>query len=64
MSKEPTNCPKCNGEMEKGTLQQAGRFGETPFAWEASDETRIKLVAYHCRECGYVEVYAPPKKVS
>ena len=55
-------CPKCNHEMEQGTLQQTGRFGETPFAWESADEFRIKLVAYCCKECGYVEFYAPPKK--
>ncbi len=61
MSDEPKTCTKCKGEMEKGTLQQAGRFGETPFTWEASDETRIKLVAYRCKECGFVEVYAPSK---
>jgi hypothetical protein len=48
--------------MEKGTLQQTGRFGETPFAWEDAEENRIKLAACHCKNCGLVEIYAPPKK--
>jgi len=55
-------CPKCAVILEKGTLQLSSKFGETPFTWEDANENRIKLVAYHCPKCGYIELNAPSKR--
>ena len=38
---EPKTCPKCNGQMKPGTLQQIGNYGNSPFVWAPEGGTSI-----------------------
>ena len=66
---EPKTCPKCNGQMKSGTLQQIGNYGNSPFLWAPEGEApfpvkgtsspRKNLIVFRCESCGYLESYAP-----
>ena len=62
---EPKTCPKCNGQMKPGTLQQ---IGNSPFVWSPEEEPpfpvkgtgspRKNLTVFRCESCGFLEYYA------
>ena len=62
-------CPKCNGQMQPGALQQIGNYGNPPFVWAPEGEPsfpvkgatspRKSLTVFRCEQCGYLEYYAP-----
>ncbi len=62
-------CPKCQGEMAPGSLREVTQYGgESPYVWAPADDApfplkgatpkRLRLAAYRCERCGYVEFYA------
>ena len=65
---EPKTCPKCNGQMKPGALQQIGNYGNSPFVWAPEGEPsfpvkgatspRKDLTVFRCENCGYLEYYA------
>ena len=52
-------CPKCRGEMVKGSEQTLGDvFGCTRRESEKPENQRVALVQpYYCESCGYIELY-------
>ena len=66
---ESKPCPKCNGQMKPGALQQIGNYGNSPFVWAPEGEPsfpvkgatspRKNLIVFRCEQCGYLEYYAP-----
>jgi hypothetical protein len=65
---ETKTCPKCNGQMSPGRLQQVGNYGNSPFVWAPDGEppfpvkgassSRKDLTVFRCANCGYLEYYA------
>jgi hypothetical protein len=65
---ESKTCPKCDGPMKIGTLQQVGNYGNSPFVWapeaespfpvKGSSSPRKNLSVFRCENCGYLEYYA------
>lgn len=66
-------CPKCDNEMEEGFIPDSGWFGgpaSTNLGWKPGKEAsfsnifgkKIKIEAYRCKNCGYLESYAKQKK--
>lgn len=58
-------CLKCNGEMEEGVIsetQQAQRVAQWGVFHQSNIlnriENQVKIVAYRCKSCGYIESYA------
>lgn len=61
-------CPKCDNEMEEGFIPDSGWFGtvvSTNLGWKPGNEEsfsnigkKIKIKAYRCKDCGYLESYA------
>ena len=58
---EVKKCPKCGGEMKKGSLfGSMGTFvefsdKESESFWSLGNTSKIN--AYACKTCGYVEIY-------
>ena len=58
---EVKKCPKCGGEMEKGTritgyLTIAIRFTK----W--GDLKGDMIIPFYCKKCGYIELYKEMKE--
>lgn len=61
-------CPKCNGSMSGGRLQQIGNHGNSPIVWAPDGEPpfpvagsaspRKELKLRRCDNCGFIEMYA------
>ena len=53
-------CPKCKKEMEKGTLKGGSDF-ELEFGTQTNLLNQYKdgkpVNAYHCKDCGFIEMY-------
>jgi predicted nucleic-acid-binding Zn-ribbon protein len=62
-----TNCPKCKGEMEPGSIPDAGY---TVVRWHPDSEPKgffaglkklrtsgYRLAASRCKQCGFMEFY-------
>lgn len=59
-------CPKCEGTMNPGVLQERKTYGIPPFVFAPEGESlpkpgapgqRRQIVAYCCEHCGYIELY-------
>jgi ribosomal protein L40E len=73
MPPEATQCPKCNGEMEPGLLvARAQHDMARPTEWlegeaehsfwtglKTKGRDRFPVRVDRCRECGFLESYAP-----
>lgn len=73
----PPPCLRCETPMEKGfyvdfahmqLLQSRWCAGDPQPGWLKTTEVKgaqahagIKVVAFRCPSCGYIETYAPPK---
>ena len=57
---EAKKCPKCGGDMEKGTMDVL--FG-MHIIKEGGSKIRAgaKVFPYYCKSCGYVELYKEKK---
>ena len=56
---EPALCPKCGGELVRGFLLDRGHFDHGDWGrWTPDLRTSIKIDAYRCGRCGFVELYA------
>lgn len=55
-TKNIEKCPKCNGEMEKGTFSIRGVQFMTGFL-----SRNRNIILYACKNCGYTEMYAEIK---
>lgn len=53
-------CSKCGGEMEIGHLPGAFSWSAGKSLW--SIKKPLRIFAYRCENCGYVEFYAVKKK--
>jgi len=36
-------CPKCNGQIKLGALQQIGNYGNLPFVWAPESEPSFQV---------------------
>ena len=54
-------CPKCGGEMEKGK-GLAGGYGVVRYLKMGDRLRGDKTIAFHCRNCGYIEIYKKMKE--
>jgi predicted nucleic-acid-binding Zn-ribbon protein len=59
---EVKRCPKCGGEMEKGRVRGYGtidaRFDTSESFWYSRG---VKIRAFSCSKCGYIELYKEKK---
>jgi predicted nucleic-acid-binding Zn-ribbon protein len=64
---ETRKCPKCNGDMEKGNLMDETYLSSAPQKWAkhatgfmgvGSKDTK-KITSYRCKNCGFLENFAP-----
>jgi hypothetical protein len=68
-----TTCPRCDGTMEEGFIPDSTHAAIRVSGWYRGKPERsfwlglrvrmrdaVPLVAMRCRECGFVELYAPP----
>lgn len=62
-----STCPKCKGTMEPGIVRDYwAENGFEPALWSPANEklhlfskgTKVKITAYRCTNCGYIESYA------
>jgi hypothetical protein len=68
--KEEKICPKCNGIMEEGQIQEnysiiggiQGWIGSINGHIRSGLKGTIKINSYRCFECGYIENYAPSEE--
>jgi len=60
-------CPKCNGEMKRGSLvfQAGATQGNVAWVEKGGERFTIKqlppIQAYLCQKCGYIESYTEIK---
>ena len=73
MTQNPSNCPKCQGQLEKGYVADLAHGAIMQSAWTAGEpvprrffqgikwdqDANTPIVTYRCRDCGYLESYAP-----
>jgi predicted nucleic-acid-binding Zn-ribbon protein len=62
---ECKKCPKCGAEMEKG--RDLFPASATPLVFSVhmrkpEDWIGDKIVPFHCRKCGYIELYTERKE--
>lgn len=65
----PGRCPRCDVQMDTGSIVQHFEASWQNIAWRSDDATivqrllgrgRLSLAALRCPECYLVELYAPP----
>lgn len=60
-------CPKCEGEVEKGYLNQGVWFsGDLPMkslSVSVFGRKTVPTIAWRCRKCGYIEMYGKTEQV-
>ena len=75
MSRTPSRCPKCDGEMEQGFMLDSTHGGQISSQWAAGvpeksfwtrtkavpEDTIIPVGAFRCASCGFLESYARPE---
>jgi predicted nucleic-acid-binding Zn-ribbon protein len=55
---EIQKCPKCRGEMTKGSDETLGRtFGCTRGESTPETSAKVEVRSYYCARCGYMEFY-------
>jgi predicted nucleic-acid-binding Zn-ribbon protein len=55
---EVKKCPKCSGEMVKGSKENLERnFACTRGEPKPEVPQNVKVQSYYCKSCGYVEFY-------
>ena len=68
-------CPKCTKAMERGHIPDVAHGGVLASGWAAGDpvarrfiggikwkeDAQVRLTAYRCAACGFVELYALPE---
>ena len=55
---ESKKCPKCHGEMVKGTSENLVRnFNCTRGEPKPEDLLIVKVQPYYCKRCGFMEFY-------
>ena len=57
---EVKECPKCGGNMEIGYLPGAFSWSAGASLW--SIKKPLRIFAYRCENCGYVEFYTEKKE--
>jgi predicted nucleic-acid-binding Zn-ribbon protein len=57
---EVKKCPKCGKEMEIGYLPGAFSWSAGRSLW--SIKNPLKILAYRCKNCSYVEFYTEKKR--
>jgi hypothetical protein len=57
---EVKKCPKCGKEMEIGYLPGAFSWSAGRSLW--SIRNPLKIFAYRCKNCSYVEFYTEKKR--
>jgi predicted nucleic-acid-binding Zn-ribbon protein len=57
---EVKKCPKCGEEMEIGYLPGAFSWSAGRSLW--SIKNPLKIFAYRCKNCSYVEFYTEKKR--
>ena len=70
MKEEEKICPKCNGLMEEGQIQENYSIVGGIQGWVGSIDSHIgsglkgtiKIISLRCFDCGYIENYAPSEK--
>jgi len=61
MSESDVNkCSKCGGEIEIGYLPGAFSWGAGKSLW--SIKKPLRIFAYRCKDCGYVEFYTEKRE--
>jgi predicted nucleic-acid-binding Zn-ribbon protein len=55
-------CPKCGEEMETGYLPGAFSWSAGTSLWSLKNP--LKIFAYRCKNCSYVEFYTEKKRPS
>jgi predicted RNA-binding Zn-ribbon protein involved in translation (DUF1610 family) len=56
-------CPKCGGEMIRGSNENLGRNFACTRSEPKPEELRVgKVLSYCCRNCGYVGFYKEMKE--
>jgi hypothetical protein len=71
MAGPPSNCPRCDGSMDRGYVLDEGYGKRGPAKWiegppefgmwtglKIRGHRRIEVATYRCRTCGYLESYA------
>jgi predicted nucleic-acid-binding Zn-ribbon protein len=53
---EGKKCPKCGGEMKRGSLVSYGKVR----VLKEGDLQGDGIQTYYCRNCGFVELYKEP----
>ncbi len=62
---EQKKCPKCGGEMEKGTRITSASRGWIPHAVTLSKEGDFygdKILPFYCKKCGFIELFKEMKE--
>ena len=58
-------CPKCQNAMTKGQLNMRGIVLDTFSTWtegRPKHAVQVRIDAYRCADCGFVEFYATKSK--
>ena len=70
-------CPKCEGTMEAGLIEDYTEGGPSQSRWATKSQTEVRVLGliltktpnvrfpvttYRCSECGFLESYALPKE--
>lgn len=60
---EVMKCPKCGGEMNKGSKENLERnFACTRGEPNPEVPQVVKVQSYYCKNCGYIEFYSKLEK--
>jgi predicted nucleic-acid-binding Zn-ribbon protein len=57
-------CPKCEGEMVRGSAETLGRDFTCTRTEPKPDEVHVRVQSCYCRICGYIELYTEKTEVS
>jgi predicted Zn-ribbon and HTH transcriptional regulator len=59
--KKVLKCPKCSGEMIKGSIKNLECFACTRREPNREIPRTVMVQPYYCKNCGYIEFYRETK---